>query len=294
MPLMAFLSGTLVSQSLAKGPRTYLFGKIRNILYPYVLWTFIFTALWIAASPFTGTSHHYKEFFWNFIDPPGHLWFIYYIFVFYCLMLVLRDTSRMATIALSLMTGAVCTVLQWPDWERFFFLFAFFVMGQHATANAAAFAGLLRRPLVRAGMMAAAVGLPLTALLTETTIRYEPASLPLAVAGIGLMLVFAASVGDRPGVAIFRHLGRHSLPAYVLHWMIIAVIALTLTRGLRIADPRIVIVFAAVGGFAGTLSAVWAIRRFRLGALFAWPADGGRRLATAFGRGRQRSSSSRS
>jgi len=272
MPLMVFLSGTLLTQSLAKGPRSYLLGKFNNILYPFVIWTWLFTFLWIIAEPITGTPHDLSEFWWNIIDPQSHLWFIYYLFIYYCLMLLLRKVPRMVLIVASFAIAALWTMVDWYDSERFFFLFGFFVLGQHATENAEALGKLLRRRATRLGMVVLALGLPVAALTLETSLRYEPASIPLALGGIGVMLLLANAVGDQAALGVFRHLGRNSLRAYIMHWMIIVAIILVTSRLIGVDDPRIVAVCATAGGFAGTLLAVRLTQVLRLDGLFTWPA----------------------
>jgi uncharacterized membrane protein YcfT len=279
MPLMAFLSGTLLSQSLSKGAARFIEGKVRNILYPYLLWTVIYTAIWILVSPLTGTPHHVSELFWNIFDPPGHLWFVYYLFFFYCLMLPLDRLPRMPLIVGLFLAAALCTWLDLLKLERFFFLFAFFVLGHHATRNAETTVLLLRQPAVIVAMAVLALGMPAAAALAETTVRYEPISIPIALAGVGLMLIAANRVGERPALALFRYIGRNSLPAYIVHWMIIAIIVLTATRLLDVRAPVPVFVLGAGGGFLATLLAVEIVNRMPLRFLFSWPKASGRRAA---------------
>jgi len=271
MPLMVFLSGTLLSQSLAKGPAPYLSGKVRNILYPYLLWSLLYTSIWLIVSPLTGTPHSIEEYLWIFYFPRGHLWFIYYIFFYYVIMLFAKDLPKLPLAAALLVIAGVGTYLEVVWFERFFFLFAFFVLGHYATTHTAVLDRWLHNPRLVAGLGVVALGMPLAAVLRETTVRYEPASIPLAIAGIGLMIVVANRVGERPALALFRHLGRNSLPAYILHWMIIAALVITMVKIIGIQAPPLVFVVGCGGGFATTLLALWVIRTFRLQFLFAWP-----------------------
>jgi len=271
MPLMVFLSGTLLSQSLAKGHAAYLSGKVRNILYPYILWSFIYTSIWLVVSPLTGTPHQFYEYVQIFYFPQGHLWFIYYIFFYYVFMIFEKYLPKLPLMAVLLTIAGIGTYLQIGWFERFFFLFAFFVLGHYATTHAAQLDRWLHNPRVIAGLAVVALGMPLAAVLRETTVRYEPASIPLAIAGIGLMIVVVNRVGERPVLALFRYLGRNSLPAYILHWMIIATIVIALTKILGVQAPLVVFALGGSGGFALTLLALWVIRTFSLQFLFAWP-----------------------
>lgn len=75
MPLMFFLSGTLLERSLRKGMRTYAEGKIRRVLWPYLVWSII---LLVACADPT---------WW--LDPevwtrgPVHMWFLRTLLVVY-------------------------------------------------------------------------------------------------------------------------------------------------------------------------------------------------------------------
>jgi len=271
MPLMVFLSGTLLSQSLAKGRAAYLSGKVRNILYPYLIWSFVYTTIWLIVSPLSGTPHYPHEYFWIFYYPQGHMWFIYYIFLYYMFMLFAKDLPKLPLAAVLLAIAGINTYFQISWFERFFFLFGFFVLGHYATTHAVMLARWLRNPRLIAGLVVVSLGMPLAALLLETTVRYEPASIPLAIAGIGLMIFIANRIGERPALALFRHLGRNSLPAYILHWMIIATIVIMLTKLVGVEAPLVVFALSGAGGFTLTLLALWVIRTFALQFLFAWP-----------------------
>lgn len=288
MPLMVFLSGTLLSQSLAKGHTSYLSGKFRNILYPYLLWAFIYTTIWLAVAPITNTQHSVKEYLWIFYFPPAHLWFIYYIFLYYVMMLFVRNLPLLPLAAALLVIAGIGTYLGVSWFERFFFLFAFFVLGHYATIHAATLTRWLNDPRVMTVMALVALGMPAATLLRETTVRYEPASIPLAIAGIALMIWLANRVGERPSFAVFRHLGRHSLQVYILHWMIIATIVITSTKLLGIETPEVVFGWGFVGGFALTVLSIFIIRFCSLQFLFAWPTGTRRSTSQAEGEPRRR------
>ncbi|HSK39076.1 MAG TPA: acyltransferase, partial [Arenibaculum sp.] len=130
MPAMVFLSGMLLSASLSKGPATYIKGKVRNILYPYLLWSAIYVTLFIAAQPITGSDHGWWEYTEIFYSPPAHLWFLYYLFFYYLLMLGLQRVPRLVIAGGSLTLAVLMADV--PLLPRFWFLFAFFALGDLA------------------------------------------------------------------------------------------------------------------------------------------------------------------
>jgi fucose 4-O-acetylase-like acetyltransferase len=62
VPLLMVLSGMLLSRSLAKGVSAYVKGKLRNLAWPFVIWTAIFVLAasgpqgWLAVKPWLGNT----------------------------------------------------------------------------------------------------------------------------------------------------------------------------------------------------------------------------------------------
>ncbi|EWY39284.1 hypothetical protein N825_07395 [Skermanella stibiiresistens SB22] len=274
MPLMVFLSGMLLSPSLRKGAPEYIAGKTRNILYPYILWSLIYGSLWVLAAPISGTPHYWSELAMIPYAPQGHLWFLHNLFIFYLIMLALRRVSRLTIAVVAL---AVSGLIDFWYIDRFLFLLGFFALGDLAVQKEDLIARLLADKRVVAGLALLTLGMPASVLLLETDLRYHLPSVPLAIGGIGIMILLAGRIGDKPGAALFRHIGRNSLPAYILHWIILAVSLLALKRiipdhGME-PETRGLILMLTLGcaGFAGTLLAIEVINRLGLKWLFSWP-----------------------
>ncbi|UEM03028.1 acyltransferase [Skermanella rosea] len=268
MPLMVFLSGMLLSPSLRKGAQDYLSGKTRNILYPYVLWSTVYVSLWVVAAPFSGTPHSWSELLMIPYAPQGHMWFLHNLFLFYLIVLALQRVSRLVIAAVAL---AASGLVDFWYLDRFFFLLGFFALGDYAVQREDLISRLLADRRVVAVMTVLTLGMPATVLLLETDLRYRIPSIPLAVGGIGIMILLAGRIGDKPFAALFRHIGRNSLPAYILHWIILAIAVVMLRKA--VPEDQGMVLFALLGaiGFAGTLVAIEVINRLGLHWLFSWP-----------------------
>lgn len=268
MPLMVFLSGMLLSPSLRKGAPDYLAGKTRNILYPYVLWSAIYVSLWVVAAPFSGTPHSWSELLMIPYAPQGHMWFLHNLFLFYLIMLAFRRVSRLVMAALAL---AASGLVDFWYLDRFLFLLGFFALGDYAVQREELISRLLSNRAVVAAMTVLTLGMPVTVLLLETDLRYRIPSIPLAVGGIGVMILLAGRIGDKPSAALLRHIGRNSLPAYILHWIILAIAVVVLRK--LVPEDQGMVLFALLGtiGFVGTLVAIDVISRLGLHWLFSWP-----------------------
>lgn len=68
MPLMLVLSGLLLPRSVAKPLPQYYWGKVRRVLWPFVLWTLITNAVLVDLGGLTNP--------WLWIGGSWHLWFL--------------------------------------------------------------------------------------------------------------------------------------------------------------------------------------------------------------------------
>jgi len=271
MPLMTFLSGMLLARSLSKGTMQFLIGKTRNILFPYVVWSSIYIIMWNISSPLTAGEHSWSDFLDIFYNPPGHLWFIYNIFLYYCFMLLARDVPLFFLMGLTWLIARMLSPFSLEDWNRFFFLFGFFVLGHYATLHAATLGRLLGDARVIALLVIGSLTMPAAVVLFEESVRYQPISLPMAISGIGLTLIVGDAVGAKAALAPIRYVGVRSLPAFILHWLIIAATVIALTKVLGVDQPMTVFLITFVISITATLVALLIIDRSPLRFLFAWP-----------------------
>lgn len=126
MPLLMALSGALVHRSLAKGTARHLRGKVRGILWPYLVWasldlTHVFVDAAVAGRPVP----------WDWTlrllyDPHTYLWFLGYLFSYHVVVTPLAPAVRtLAGPALVLHAGAVPD----PSAERYLTLLGWFLVG---------------------------------------------------------------------------------------------------------------------------------------------------------------------
>ena len=121
MPILVFLSGMLLTRSLAKPAPEFLSGKIRAILWPFLLWSTVYgvvagvdlTSLYQLRTLYIGGSH---------------LWFLAFIFVYYVVAKPLESVNP-----LIIATCAFLLAIISPDGakysERILYLMALFFLG---------------------------------------------------------------------------------------------------------------------------------------------------------------------
>ena len=277
MPAMAFLSGLLLGVSLAKGRRRHLAGKLRNLLWPFALWSLVYAGLQVAVG---GTAAGRQD--WSAIadipvDPPLHMWFLRDLFLFFVLALAIRRLRALAVAAASLCLSGVAMALEapgvgeTPQVARFLFLFAFFLIGHWAMAHRDRWPLVLERPIpVAAALAIASLAVPVAAVFGN--VRYEVASAPLGAAGIVALMLLARGACRTPLSGPLRALGRGSLVIYVLHWLVLAILVQAIEAAEPGAPGGLVVALGLVLGVALLALAVPLHRRLGLGWIFSFPA----------------------
>ncbi|PJI32568.1 hypothetical protein CU320_07910 [Acinetobacter pseudolwoffii] len=121
MPLLVFLSGCLFINSYNKGSKIFFIGKIKNIAWPYFVWSIITL---IVMHKFN-TLSLLQQFFVS----STTLWFLWFIFFYYIITFFLikyKIDLRLVvliTVVLSLISPEIARI------SRFFYLFIFFLLG---------------------------------------------------------------------------------------------------------------------------------------------------------------------
>ena len=264
MPLMVLLSGLLVAPSLARGTKRYVVGKVRRVLYPYLVWSalaLVLLALWGLRDGLVGGADPVGDpvasEWWTplqvLFSPVEHLWFLYDLFLFYLIALGVRWISPMWIAVVALAAAALI-----PDFEvrRFFFLLVFFMLGVWFSQRP----GLLDRVLARVWVfwLSAAVALGIVvAVALGGGIRYQAISVPVVAAGIVLATVAAKRIGGAPALRPLRFVGRDSLVFYLVHWWpTSAGVALGSLSG----NGWVAILAGFVAGLAASTAVAWSIR----------------------------------
>jgi fucose 4-O-acetylase-like acetyltransferase len=91
MPIFFFLSGLLIQCSVAKSLKNFVVDKLKNIAYPYFLWSIIQGMLVSAAFKYTNNSIPLTDI-WRIIYQPIFIfWFLYVLFIIIILYKLAHD-----------------------------------------------------------------------------------------------------------------------------------------------------------------------------------------------------------
>lgn len=256
-------SGLLLDRSLAKGPTRYVTGKLRHIVWPYLVWTTLML-------PLLGAERGLDPAWW--VYPRGsHTWFLSTLAVIYAVGFLTRVLAP-GWIMLGLLVasqlidrGAFALApffheVSW--WGVFFFLGV--MLSRHVDAVVGA-------PVWAFGIGACVtVGWSIINALPDPPAAKTVLAAVMSTIGVGTIVWLLARMPRVWPVTLLQRLGRRSIVTYLVHLPVLKIAVF------HLAWP---------GGWAGYLSLVLvtllvctaATRHYgRLRWLFEWP-EGQRR-----------------
>lgn len=259
MPLFFFLSGFTFEASarrkpLLRGARD----KALRLLWPLLLWTYIFAGFRYLAGGAVNTPEALSDLIGWPLPPRDHLWFLWALFLIQMLGLLIAvpgDRARPTWFWLALALGAMA-IVSLPGLP----------LGP-LTVNAALHLGifLLGIWLARAGPLPSGLPVALKALTLFVLIQLTSFAIPDTVAGLqivaaALSLCFIVMLNAPLGRAgeMLSWLGRLSMPIYLAHTLFSAATRIVLIRFTE--DPTAHLVLATLAGLIGPALVYYALR----------------------------------
>jgi len=255
MPLFFILSGIFIGGSMAKRSMKQLIGiKFENLVYPYLIWSFIQITLQILLSGSTNSQRSLIDYTYILYQPRDldQFWYLPALFNCSVIFLLIKskwNPNKWAHLALGLGFYLLSPYLQKvsmiSDWMRFYF---FFVLGDSISSFffSESSQRFLKNPwslLLIAPFFAGAQ----IFYLSQDENFYLNAPLGqlefLAIALIGClsMVILSFRLESWNALSFLRVLGYHSLYIYVMHVMVAAGVRVIFTRVFGVHDPAILL-----------------------------------------------------
>jgi len=224
MPLLMMLSGMLLGHSLAKPQIPYFMGKVRSIVWPYLVWVLVY-ALIVGFDTFTS---------WDSWFATSWLWYLSFLAAYYVAAPLLRPVASWVP---PLVFWLASFVVPAPELTLFFMHAGFFFAGHALWSNRVRlrrFDNVAVMLVCVAVSVAYAMGHVMEALgrsLPVTLSRDDLTLLPVLLVSL-FGLIFIARTLPRRWTAPIRFVGRNSIVFYVTHFPLQIVITTWLANAL--------------------------------------------------------------
>ena len=255
MPLFFILSGVFISGSIARRTTGQLiYTKFENLLYPYLLWSFIQVTLQIALRGSTNADRGFIDYTYILYQPRNmdQLWYLPALFnttIIYLLVKTKLKPPGWAQLLFGLLlyftAHYVDRISMLSDWMEFYF---FFALGDNISALffKESTQRLLKNP------WSLAVITPLFILTQVFYLSQDPnfylvnnlgllEFMAIALIGCLCMCILAFRLQQWKTLVFLRVLGYHSLYIYVMHVVVASAARLLLKNILHIHNPVILL-----------------------------------------------------
>lgn len=264
MPLFFLLSGmTFQAWALKRPYPEAAFSRVTRLLWPLVLWTYLFYAAKLAAGDAANTQvHGWQSLLFFPLPPRDHFWFLWALFL-----------QQLAVLALIRAVGHPLGATVWAGLAVAVVLVSSFTpVGLNAwTVGAATYAGAFLTGLALGPTGIPARGIAVAAIGAVVFLAVEKASfwlptnlLGMQVIGIVLALAFLAVVqsaaqGTGPALLLLAWLGVSSMGIYLAHTIFSAGTRAVLARFTQ--DVPLHMILGTLAGIIGPLILYALIRR---------------------------------
>lgn len=270
MPLFFFLSALLFVSALRRPVGALLIDRVMRLLWPMVIWTWIFFGTKVVVGDLQNTPTSLSDFPVIPLPPHAHFWFLWALFLIQVALILLLQPlsaahlrSRGFRLAMGGAALALGFAMPWIELPSLLFgaavhYFPFFLAGL-------ACAGLVR---VRPPLWVAPLALiAAVVLIGRAAVPYPPLPLTMVILLLLWLAITAvcAAAGDRPGAALawLALLGGLSMPIYLAHTIFSAGLREVLISG-GITNLPLHLIAAMAIGIIGPVILSHAAARLRL------------------------------
>lgn len=227
MELLMLLSGMLVSKGMEKGLDRYYTGKVKSILYPYLIWSLVMLVLMSARGLVSGEkgAHDVIVYFFKIIiGVPSVTWFLYWVFVFFMIQPRLRNLSPMVVLPAVLLLSFVVSKVEYVTddlvrgvaFSAVIYCYAFFWLGDYIIRNGIDLGQLVKNRMV---VVLSAISVAALSFLMNTTELSNTSVVlfPMALLSFAMVALLAQQLEKVKVGQLFAFIGMNSIFFYLMH-----------------------------------------------------------------------------
>lgn len=210
MPTLMFLSGLLLPQSLKKDTVTYFTGKIRSVLWPYLVWS------GVTALVFSRDVSSIQAIV-SLLNAGSYLWFLFFIGLFYGFAYFVKRVNPLAiaVVAFVVAVAALFASKGIQVQSRMFYLMSYFFLGAFVARHWDAFLTFVDK---RTSLVAVLIAILGGIAAAYFDLKSQPMAVPVVFAFIVGACYLSRKVADKPWAQLPNYVGQNSLKFYVSHF----------------------------------------------------------------------------
>jgi fucose 4-O-acetylase-like acetyltransferase len=275
MPLFFFLSGLFSKISEAKNTQRFLIDKLRNIVYPYVVWSGIIGVSRAASGKSGENLLEFITNFWRIIYQPIDIfWFLYTLFLISTFYFLLR---KLGIVPVHILFGTVFIytfyllipqLFIWSPLEKIAIYSTYFVIGA-VVSN-----WLLNQTHSSNTFLSIAGIFGFIILFAATYFNFSTSKEPnlfLGTLGITSCLLLAKLFYQLDWLRFFKDWGGLSLQIYVAHTAVTSLTRSILQKEFHVDELFIHAVLGTAVGIYFPILLDWIIQKIKLPYLFTIP-----------------------
>lgn len=274
MPLFFLLSGLFAEQSFKKGFKPFMSGKMRTVMYPFLLWSLIQGGVIAVLGRYTNHPMGFGEVLKQmFVNPPSQMWFLYALFWMFLFYGIWRSFGLKpeGIVIPSILFWLCSSLVHAPFLHKVLLEFIFFGLGivlrtsihpflkQFKPMSAAAVAGL-----VFIVHWLCLFALPMG-------FRSSFTFLPIALLGITSVALISAALAELDTAHLIKVLGHYSLVIFLMHTLFGSGARIVLQHFLHNNNVWLHIFAGLIGGIVFPLGIAILAEHRKAQWLFQWP-----------------------
>ncbi len=276
MPVFFFLAGLFAVSSVKKPLGDFMSDKLRTLVYPYVLWSFIAMFVGTLAVKYTNFGMTLNDWPNVLYSPVLIYWFLYAMFILMTVFAVMNKLNIDIRWFVALMVGLflfgkTVDVYGFSEWMGRLFEFGiFFAFGAYFNERIKTmFDGRSTRNIALIGVTA----LIIFAFFVAQGPNFVPPLMEALVSATGLVMAICISevLARKDALTILRSWGRISLQIYLVHVLAGVGFRVLLARFLHIDNGALHLFGGWLVGINSAVFLVWFGNKIGFTYLFTFP-----------------------
>jgi len=278
MPLFFLLSGLFIQKSTEKPFGIFISSRVKTIVYPYFIWSFLQGGLQIVLGKFTNNKVEFNALFKIIYNPIMQFWFLYCLFMMIVIYALLRQWAGARTpyyfLLLALLAYALrllgTNIGSWGVLYQVSYNMIYFAIGA-IWGSQSQYLNRVNDVPSKSALVASLFGFLMVAIAVVLTVNKDYLLIPfVAICGIIATICLAIFLKQFTVFNFIRDWGIFSLEIFVAHTIASAAIRIFLQKVMGVNEPSIFLIIGTGIGLYLPIALALLSQRLRFPYLFSY------------------------